>query len=113
MEHDLLWRDMIRMLRAASTNDPDEFKAIHDEAIQLRINMYKNNIKNAVDLGASRKIDQTLFAVMLLGIQEYCSEYYYTQMNITEAERKKIAKEANDIIHRGVLLRCGFQNQQG
>ena len=105
LEHDLLWRDMIRMLRAASTNDPDEFKAIHDEAIQLRINMYKNNIKNAVDLGVYRKIDQTLFAVMLLGIQEYCSEYYYTQMNITEAERKKIAKEANDIIHRGVLMR--------
>ncbi len=102
LKHDLLWRDMIRMLRAASTNNPNEFKAIHDEAIQLRINMFKNNIKNAVDRGFYRKINQTLFAVMLLGIQEYCSEYYYTH---TEAEKKKIAKEVNDIINRGVLIR--------
>lgn len=70
-----LWTDMIRMLRAAAVNDPAEFEGTLEEALQLKIEAFKKRIETSVQQGFMREVNPTLLAVILLGIQDYCSEY--------------------------------------
>jgi AcrR family transcriptional regulator len=70
-----LWTDMIKMLRAAAINDPAEFEEILEEALQLKIDVFRKRIKTSMKQGFMREVDPTLLAVVLLGIQDSCSEY--------------------------------------
>jgi len=70
-----VWRDMIKMLRAAAINDPAQFEETLEEAMQLKVEVFKKRIRTSVEQGFMREVHPTLLAVMLLGIQDYCSEY--------------------------------------
>jgi len=70
-----LWSDMIKMLRAAAINDPAEFEETLEEALQMKIEVFRKRIKTSIQQGFMREVDPTLLAVMLLGIQDSCSEY--------------------------------------
>jgi AcrR family transcriptional regulator len=70
-----VWRDMIKMLRAAAVNDPAEFEKTLEEALQLKVEVFKKRIRTSVEQGFMREVNPELLAVMLLGIQDYCSEY--------------------------------------
>jgi AcrR family transcriptional regulator len=70
-----VWRDMIKMLRAAAVNDPAEFEKTLEEALQLKVEVFQKRIQTSVEQGFMREVNRELLAVMLLGIQDYCSEY--------------------------------------
>lgn len=70
-----VWRDMIKMLRAAAVNDPAEFEKTLEEALQLKVEVFQKRIQTSVEQGFMREVNPELLAVMLLGIQDYCSEY--------------------------------------
>ena len=70
-----VWRDMIKMLRAAAINDPAEFEKTLEEALQLKVEVFQKRIQTSVEQGFMREVNRELLAVMLLGIQDYCSEY--------------------------------------
>ena len=70
-----VWRDMIKMLRAAAINDPAEFEKTLEEALQLKVEVFQKRIQTSVEQGFMREVNPELLAVMLLGIQDYCSEY--------------------------------------
>ncbi len=101
---DPLWRDMINMLRSAATYDPEEFGPKLEEVIQLKIQRYKKRIWKGIQRGVFRQVDPELLAVMVLGIQEYCSEYL-TSTQMGENEREEILEQVKDILIYGVLKR--------
>lgn len=70
-----VWRDMIKMLRAAAINDPAEFEKTLEEALRLKVEVFQKRIQTSVEQGFMREVNRELLAVMLLGIQDYCSEY--------------------------------------
>ncbi len=70
-----LWSDMVKRLRAAAVNAPEEFGEVLEEAMEWKIDAFRKRIKTSMRQGFMRKVDPTLLAVMLLGIQDYCSEY--------------------------------------
>lgn len=98
-----LWSEMIKVLRAATINDPEEFEATLEEALQLKIEVFKKRIKTSVQDGFMRKVDPTLLAVMLLGIQDYCSEYM-TKGQFKE-NPEKIFEGVKDILLHGIRKR--------
>ncbi len=97
-----LWRDMINVLRAAAINDPAEFADKLEEAVQLKINLYTRKIKRAIKQGIMREINPDVLAVIILGIQEACSEYLPTQQ-VEESKRLQLLEDVKDIILHGVL----------
>ncbi len=104
LERDPLWREMMKILRAAAISNPEEFAGILEDALQLKIDLFKKRIQKGLQLGYIRELNQTLLAVMILGIQEYCSEYFY-KVNFNEAQKKKLLDEAKDIVLHGILKR--------
>ena len=98
-----LWSEMIRMLRAAAINDPAEFEETLEEALKLKIEVFKKRIKTSLKHGFMRKVDPTLLAVMLLGIQDYCSEYM-TKGQFKE-NPEKIFEGVKDILLHGIRKR--------
>ncbi len=97
-----LWKDMIKMLRVAAINDPDEFAGKLEETMYLKIDLYKRRIKKAIQQGILREVNHDVLAIMLLGIQEYCSEYLPDHTD-DEIQRKKLLADATDIIQYGIL----------
>lgn len=95
-----LWRDMIRMLRAAAVNDPAEFEQTLEEALQLKIEVFKKRIKTSVQQGFMREVNPALLAVILLGIQDYCSEYMAKGQFDETPER--IFEGVKDILLHGI-----------
>jgi AcrR family transcriptional regulator len=100
-----VWRDMIKMLRAAAINDPAEFEETLEEALQLKVEMFKKRIRTSVELGFMREVNPTLLAVMLLGIQDYCSEYI-TKGQFDEPP-ERILEGVKDILLHGIHKRDG------
>lgn len=95
-----VWRDMIKMLRAAAVNDPAEFEETLEEAMQLKVEVFKKRIRTSVEQGFMREVHPTLLAVMLLGIQDYCSEYISKGQFDEPPER--ILEGVKDILLHGI-----------
>jgi AcrR family transcriptional regulator len=95
-----LWIDMANLLRAAAINDPDEFSEKLDEVIHLKISLLKRGIENGVKRGLFRKINATLMAVMLLGLQDY---HDYLSKNMGDKDMDILYEEAKDIMLYGIL----------
>jgi AcrR family transcriptional regulator len=98
-----VWRDMIKMLRAAAINDPDEFEKTLEEALQLKVEVFKKRIRTSVEQGFMREVNPTLLAVMLLGIQDYCSDYISKGRFDEPPER--ILEGVKDILLHGIRKR--------
>jgi AcrR family transcriptional regulator len=98
-----LWSDMIKVLRAAAINDPAEFEETLEEALRLKIEVFKKRIKTSVKQGFMRKVDPTLLAVMLLGIQDYCSAYM-SKGHLGESP-ERIFEDVKDILLHGIRKR--------
>ena len=95
-----VWRDMIKMLRAAAINDPTEFEKTLEEALQLKVEVFQKRIRTSVEQGFMREVNPTLLAVMLLGIQDYCSEYISKGQFDEPPER--ILEAVKDILLHGI-----------
>lgn len=95
-----VWRDMIKMLRAAAINDPAEFQEALEEALQWKIEVFKKRIRTSVEQGFMREVNSTLLAVMLLGIQDYCSDYISKGRFDEPPER--ILEGVKDILLHGI-----------
>jgi AcrR family transcriptional regulator len=98
-----LWSDMIKMLRAAAVNDPAEFEGTLEEALQLKIEVFKKRIKRSVQKGFMREVNPTLLAVMLLAIQDYCSAY--VAKGQFQETPESIFEGVKDILLNGVRTR--------
>lgn len=103
MEVDSPWRDMISMLRAAAKSNPGEFADILDEAMRLKVDLYEKRIKGGIRQGLLRKVNPKVFAVMIVGIQEACSEYLFKGQ--LEETPETVFEEVKDIVLQGVLKR--------
>jgi AcrR family transcriptional regulator len=97
-----LWKDMINMLRAAAINNPDEFSEKLEEAMYLKINLYKRRIKKGISRGVLRKVNPDVLAVIILGIQEYCSDYFPNHQS-NNAKSKELLEDVKDIMLHGIL----------
>jgi len=100
-----VWRDMIKMLRAVAINDPAEFEKTLEEALQLKLEVFQKRIRTSVEQGFMREVNPTLLAVMLLGIQDYCSEYISKGQFDEPPER--ILEGVKDILLHGIRKRGG------
>lgn len=103
-----LWQDVINMLRSAAIYSPEEFAPKLEEVIQLKIQRYKKRVRKGIQRGIFRHVNAELLAVMIMGIEEYCSEYVdFVLKNDQEeeAQRKKLHEAVKDIILYGVLKR--------
>lgn len=100
-----VWRDMIKMLRAAAVNDPAEFEKTLEEALQLKVEVFKKRIRTSVEQGFMREVNPTLLAVVLLGIQDYCSEYISKGQFDEPPER--ILEGVKDILLHGIRKKGG------
>ena len=100
-----VWRDMIKMLRAAAVNDPAEFEKTLEEALQLKVEVFKKRIRTSVEQGFMREVNPVLLAVMLLGIQDYCSEYISKGQFDEPPER--ILEGVKDILLHGIRKKGG------
>jgi len=103
-----LWQDVINMLRSAATYKPAEFAPKLKEIIQLKIKRYENRIEKGIQQGLFRQLNTALLAVMIIGIEEYCSEY--TELLLKgdqkdEAHRQRLREEVEDILLYGVIQR--------
>jgi AcrR family transcriptional regulator len=97
-----LWKDMINMLRAAAINNPDEFSEKLEEAMCLKMNLYKRRIKKGISRGVLRKVNPDVLAVIILGIQEYCSDYFPNHQS-NNAKSKELLEDVKDIMLHGIL----------
>jgi AcrR family transcriptional regulator len=95
-----LWRDMINMLRVAAMNDPTGFAGQLEEAIGLKVNLFKKGMDKFIKDGLFKKVNPLVAAVMILGIQEYCFEYF---SKATPETQEKIRNDVNNILLYGLL----------
>ena len=96
------------MLRSAATYNAAEFAPKLDEVIQLKIQRYRKRIGKGIQRGIIRDLNAELLAVMVMGIEEYCSGYidFLLKNNQNkETQRKKMLEQVKDILLYGVLKR--------
>jgi AcrR family transcriptional regulator len=98
-----LWRDMIKMLRAAAINDPAEFEETLEEALRLKLEVFEKRIRSSVQKGFMRDVNPTLLALMLLGTQDYCSEY--VSRGQLEESPEQVFEGVKDILLHGIRKR--------
>ncbi len=96
-----LWRDTVNMLRAAAVSNPADFAGKLEEVMHRKIDIYTKRAHKAVQNGLLRDIDPRVFAVMTLGIQEYCHEYLGNGQK--EDIKRDILEKVKDITFHGVL----------
>jgi AcrR family transcriptional regulator len=99
----LLWRDMIKTLRAASISNPTEFSEKFDEMIQLKVDLFEKQITKAMKEGYIRKVNKTLLAVMIIGVIELCSDYFIKPEYSEIYNEKVLLEETKDIFFHGIL----------
>ncbi len=95
-----LWRDMINMLRVAAMNDPAGFAGQLEEAIGLKVNLFKRGLDKFIKDGLFKEVNPLVAAVMILGIQESCFEYFAKAAPETQ---EKIRNDVNEILLYGLL----------
>ncbi len=97
-----LWVDMVRVLRTAAIEDPEEFSESLDEALHLKIYLLKRGLEKGVRHGFFREINSTLMTVMLLGLQDY---HGYLSKEQPEKSLEELYNDTKDIILYGILKR--------
>jgi AcrR family transcriptional regulator len=97
-----LWVDMVRVLRAAAINDPQEFADSLDEVVHLKIDLLKRGLEKGIQRGLFREINATLMTVMLLGLQDY---HGYLRKALNDRTLDELYDDAKDIILYGILKR--------
>jgi AcrR family transcriptional regulator len=97
-----LWVDMVKLLRAAAINHPDEFADRLDEVVHLKIDLLKRSIEKGIRRGLFREVNATLMTVMLLGLQDYQG---YLQKTSNEKTLEELYSDAKDIVLYGILKR--------
>ncbi len=102
-EQYLLWRDMIKTLRAVSISKPAEFSEKFKEVIQLKVDLFEKRITQAIKKGYIRKVDKTLLAVMILGVLELCSDYFSDPEYSENYIKDVLLEEAKNIFLFGIL----------
>jgi AcrR family transcriptional regulator len=96
------WVDMLKQLRAAAINHPDEFADSLDEVVHLKIDLLSRSIEKGIQRGLFRKINATLMTVMLLGLQDY---HGYLEKALNEKTLEELYDDVKDIILHGILRR--------
>jgi hypothetical protein len=91
---------MVRILRAATINDPAQFEETLEEALELKIEVFKKRISKSVRQGFMREVNPALLAVMLLGIQDYCSEY--VSRGKFDETPERIFEDVKEILLHGI-----------
>jgi AcrR family transcriptional regulator len=97
-----LWVDMVRVLRTAALNDPEEFAESLDEALHLKIDLLKRGLEKGVRHDFFRDINSTLMTVMLLGLQDY---HGYLSKEQPDKTLEELYDDAKDIMLYGILKR--------
>jgi AcrR family transcriptional regulator len=97
-----LWLDMVKLLRAAAINHPDEFADRLDEVVHLKIDLLRRSIEKGIRLGWFREVNATLMTVMLLGLQDY---HGYLEKTLEGKTLEQLYDDAKDIILYGILKR--------
>ncbi len=99
----LVWRDMIKNLRAVSISKPAEFSETFKEVIQLKVELFEKRIAEAMEAGYLRKVDKTVLAVMIIGVLELCSDYFSEPEYSEEQIKGVLLEETLDIFLQGIL----------
>ena len=97
-----LWVDMVKLLRAAAINHPEDFADRLDEVVHLKIDLLKRGIEKGIRRGLFREVNATLMTVMLLGLQDY---HGYLKKASNEKTLEELYGDAKDIILYGILER--------
>ncbi len=97
-----LWVDMVRVLRTAAIDDPEEFADSLDEVLHLKIDLLKRGLEKGIRHGLFREINATLMTVMLLGLQDY---HGYLSKDQNDRTLEELYDDAKDIILYGILKR--------
>jgi AcrR family transcriptional regulator len=97
-----LWVDMVRVLRTAALDDPDEFAESLDEALHLKIDLLKRGLEKGVRHGFFREFNSTLMTVMLLGLQDY---HGYLSKKQPDKTLEELYDDTQDIMFYGILKR--------
>jgi AcrR family transcriptional regulator len=95
-----LWLDMVKLLRAAAINHPDEFADRLDEVVHLKIDLLRRSIEKGIQRGWFREVNATLMTVMLLGLQDY---HGYLEKTLKGKTLEQLYDDAKDIILHGIL----------
>lgn len=104
MRVDPLWRDMIHMLRAAAVSDPGEFQPRLDEAMRLKVAAYEKRLQGGMLQGLLRReLDPKVLAVMILGIQDTCSDFM--AKGHFRSAPKHIFEQVTNVLLHGMLNR--------
>jgi len=97
-----LWIDMVRVLRAAALDDPEEFADRLDEVVHLKIDLLKRGLEKGIRRGLFREFNATLMAVMFLGLQDY---HGYLAKALKDKSLDELYDDAKDISLYGILKR--------
>jgi AcrR family transcriptional regulator len=97
-----LWLDMVKLLRAAAINHPDEFASQLDEIVHLKIDLLRRSIQKGIRRGWFREVNATLMTVMLLGLQDY---HGYLEKTLEGITLEQLYNDAKDIMLYGILKR--------
>ncbi len=93
-----VWKDMVNILKAATISNPTEFSDILDQVIQAKIEIYQKRIKKGIDKGILRDFNHRIVAVMVLGIQDYCTNYL-----LGEISKGELIEAVTDVLLHGTL----------
>ncbi len=96
-----VWKDMINILRALATSNPDEFADALKESIQAKVDFFEKHIGKGIRSGMFREVNVTVLAVMFTALQDLGSEYF--SMHKPGAIDQKVFDDVNDIILNGIL----------
>jgi AcrR family transcriptional regulator len=97
-----LWVDMVKLLRAAAINHPEDFADRLDEVVHLKIDPLKRGIEKGIQRGLFREVNAALMTVMLLGLQDY---HGYLMKTSKDKTLEELYGDAKDIILYGILER--------
>ena len=79
----------------------DVFFPMDDDTLSISIK-YRKQIETGIDKGVLRKVDHNILAVMVMGIHEYCYEYFHTN-NLDKEQGIKMLEVVMDVIFHGIL----------
>ncbi len=96
-----IWKDMVNILKAAAISNPEEFSDKLEEVIQSKIEIYQKRIKKGIEQGILRNVNHEIVAVMVLGIQEYCSNYLLDKIS-----KQELIEVVTDVLLHGTLKKA-------
>jgi AcrR family transcriptional regulator len=104
-----LWIDMVDLLRTEASKDPEGFSEKLDEVVRLKIRLLKKGIEKGIRKGLFRRVNATIVAVMLLGLQDYHGSI--GKEDDGGSPRKRY-EEVKDVLLYGILKRSSTQEKR-